>query len=74
VIYITRQVCETTEMTHMATLVYIQRSHLALGPRFRQLHGPHRRLLWNPGVAIWAFFEILSDLVIYSSCPFRTTT
>ena len=28
---------------------------------------PQRRLLWLPGVVVWAIFEILSELVIYSS-------
>ena len=34
VISITRQVCRTTVMNHIATLVYIQTSYLALGGRF----------------------------------------
>ena len=67
VIYITRQVRQTTAMNHMATLVHMSTISLALGPRFGVFLGPQRRLLRLQGVAIWEVFEFLGGLVIYHS-------
>ena len=46
---------------------YTRKKVLALGPRFRQVLAPQRRLLLLPGVAIWEISEILGGLVIHSS-------
>ena len=52
VIPITRQVCPTAAMDHMATLVYISKRIRAPGPRFGRYLGHQRRLLLLPGVSI----------------------
>jgi len=52
---------------YTATLIHTPARILALGPRFRQVLAPQRRLLRLPGVAIWEIFEILGELVIHSS-------
>ena len=36
--------------------------------------GVQRRRLWLPGVVIWAIFEVLGGLVIYSSYQVKVST
>lgn len=57
VISIARQLCPSTAMSHLAALVCIQTSILALGSRFGLVSGPQYRILWLSGVAILAIFE-----------------
>ena len=52
----------------------MQSKLLALGPRFGRFLGPQGRLLRLPGVTIWAFFDFLGGLVIYSSYQVESTT
>ena len=49
---------------HIVTFAHTQRKFLALGPRFGLVLGPQGKVLWLPGVAIWAIFEFLGGLVI----------
>ena len=58
----------------MVTFGYTQRKILALGPRFGLVLGPQGKVLWLPGVAIWAIFEFLGGLVIYSSYQVKAIT
>ena len=52
----------------------MQKRILALGPRFRLVLAPQRRLLWLPEVAIGTIFEFLGGLVIDSSYQVDATT
>ena len=44
--------------------LWYQKRFPELGPRFGQRLHVCNRLLWLPGVAIWAIFEVLGGLVI----------
>ena len=61
VIYNSYQVQPTTCLKSFFSFVYTYGRILALGPRFGQVLGHQRRLLWFPEVAIWAIFEIPSE-------------
>ena len=46
--------------------------YLALGPTFGPVLDTQRRLLWLPGVAILTIFEVMGEMVIYSSYQLRS--
>ena len=73
VIYNSYQVQPTTCLKSFFSFVYTYGRILALGPRFGQVLGHQRRLLWFPEVAIWEIFEFLGGLSIYNSyqCEFN---
>ena len=54
-ISITRQVCRTTVMNHIVTLVYIQTSYLELGSRFGWFLVVQSQLFLPFYVAIFCF-------------------
>jgi hypothetical protein len=52
----------------------MSREILALGPRFGLVLGIQGKVLWLPGVAVWAIFEFLGGRVTYSSYQVKPTT